>query len=97
MSDARRAGPPMDIDVRHSLRVALIAEAANSKMQNAAISQGILDDLARLTRSLFMRVALGGCAALAAFSLWAGLDAVAGLSAAAELQGSLLFSSYINP
>lgn len=97
VADARRARPPTDIDVRHSVRAALIAEAANPKMQNAANSQGIIDDLVLLTQSFFMRIALSCCAALASFSLWSGMDAAAGLGAVADLQGSLFFSSYINP
>ena len=97
MTDARRVSPPMDIDVRHSVRATLMAEAANSRTQNAAARHGLMDDLALLTQNLFMRMALGSCIALAVFSLWEGLDAVTGLGAVADLPGGLLFSSYINP
>lgn len=94
-AEARRVPPPADVDVRHSVRAALIAEAANPTIQIAPASQSIMDDLVLLAQSMFTRFVLGGCAALAAFSLWSGIDAVAGLSAVAELQGSLFVSSYI--
>lgn len=57
----------------------------------------VVDDLVLLAQSMFTRFALVGCTALAAFSLWSGFDAVAGLSAIADLQGSLLISSYLTP
>jgi hypothetical protein len=89
--------PPVDLDVRHSVRAALIAETSNPRMQNVAAGQSVLDDLALLAQGMLTRFALGTCAALAAFSLWSGFDAVAGLSAVADLQSTLFFSSYINP
>ncbi len=89
--------PPTDIDVRHSVRAAIEAGAANATIQVAPAGQSIMDDLAQLTQSLFTRLVLGGCAALAAFSLWSGLDTVAGLSVVADLQGGLFLSSYLTP
>ncbi len=89
--------PPADIDVRHSVRAALIAEEAKATMQIAPTGPSVMDDLALLAQSMFTRFVLGGCVALAAFSLWSGFDAAAGLSAVADLPGGLFFSSYITP
>jgi len=84
---ARQAKPPGDLDVRCAVRAAI---AAQTQTASPAPARGFLDDLISLSQSRIARAALGGCAIFAAASLWIGLDAVAGIDIAMEMQGVFL-------
>ena len=96
-NEARSVPPPADVDVRFSVRAALMSQQARPFIQVAPAGRSIVDDLVLLAQSMVTRFVLAGCATLAAFSLLSGYDAFAGLSAVADLQGGLFVSSYITP
>lgn len=83
-AQARQAGPPADLDVRHLVRSALEAERRSPRARS--VNPGVLDEIAALGQSWAVRFALGGCAVLAAIALRNGLDAVTGLGVAMDLQ-----------
>ena len=90
IAKAVQAMPPADLDVRHTVRAAIAAGAADDVSRKPRHAPGILEQIAFLAQGLFARLALGGCCAAAAALLWTGLDAATGLSAAIDLQGLLM-------
>lgn len=84
---AAAAKPPGDVDVRCAIREIIASENARPEPCHTQAPQSLIEQLVALSQGLFARLALGSCAASAALVLWWGLDAVAGLSAAIDLQG----------
>lgn len=86
-TQAAGAKPPADLDVRHAVRAMIASGAANEMAHQSRNAPGLMEQITLLGQGLFARLALGGCCAAAAATLWAGLDTVAGLRAAIDLQG----------
>jgi hypothetical protein len=84
---AAQAMPPADLDVRHAVRAAITAGAAEEVPREPGRAPGVLEQIALLGQGIFARLALGACCAGAAAILWIGLDAATGLGALIDLQG----------